>query len=62
MAIKYWIGDMAVMGPPYTKAEEADFYSRFAGCWTVLAGKNVAAKPPAQAAASAKKKKDRPGR
>jgi hypothetical protein len=28
MAVKYKIGNMEVLGPPYTKAEEANFYRR----------------------------------
>jgi len=45
MVVKYIINGVKVHGPPYTKAEEADFYSR-QGVATVFRGPT---QPPAPA-------------
>jgi hypothetical protein len=64
MALKYMVGDMKVLGPPYTKAEEADFYSRLAhGPVTMyapsLAKPNPAAPPPASKPTAKRRRRDR---
>jgi hypothetical protein len=60
MVVRYIINGVRFHGPPYTKAEEADFYRR-QGVGTMFAPRTKAPEPPPPPSKPAAKKR-RPNR